>query len=605
MRTFVQLPPDPGDTARARELREQFHDYVLRTANASLDDVVIVEPNAALAEVLLRVWDDWPSVMWVWACVTELEEETAPKGEVDFWKAEGDGPIYASMMPDRHAVERRFPTDRVQQVRVPVLRLPELLDQRPDKRSRVTIAVDAGSRAMNLPIVEPMSDVDALILTWGSDATSQGLAARLREEGRRAGLVPAGRAFGPAGVSALQVRTRRAADRLRVAGEQVRVRAGESLVAVRDRGLGPSRRAQVLQPVRVALRGDRSRRDILDRTPGQPIRQPPLRDVEAFIASDPESGRQCGGSPRPTLSAPPRDDPGPIVRECFERHGVWPISFSYPREPRPLQDPGRHVAAITPGIPYSFDDENAYLSSYADAAWGVTHRKAGWDCFRHVEILASGASPLMIDADLIPRFSMTHYPKTAMGELAAGYRRVPGAEPDQGTRQALREYFHQHLSSRAMAGYVLATAGLAELGRVLFVDEVLPQQVDYQSVMTLIGLKQILGARCHVLAPVDYIYEDTTMDTTTLFGRGFGFTRTVPRHLMSTTETDGPKRLSDFDAIIVGSVARNEQRAHDFLGKAPADRTIWIHGEDLPPTVDEVARYRRAGVHIFVRSIHA
>ena len=54
----------------------------------------------------------------------------------------------------------------------------------------------------------------------------------------------------------------------------------------------------------------------------------------------------------------------------------------------------------------------------------------------------------------------------------------------------------------------------------------------------------------------------------------------------------------------MGSVTRNGNLADCLLERFPAERTIWIHGEDLPPTVDEVARHRRFRVHMFVRSIH-
>jgi hypothetical protein len=266
--------------------------------------------------------------------------------------------------------------------------------------------------------------------------------------------------------------------------------------------------------------------------------------------------------------------------------------------------PGRIVAPITPGIPYSFTDEEAYRATYADAIWGVTHRKAGWDCFRHMEILGAGATPLMLDAARIPRFAMTHYPKTALARLSEYQQKEPGAIPDLATRQALRDYASTYLTSKAMARYLLHAAGIGDADSVLFVDQVLPHQVDYQSVLTLVGLKQLMGRRCHVLHPVGYIYTDTKVATTDLFGRGFGFTRTLDREVESDTERGRTRPLADYDAIVVGSIARNEELATGLLTDFPAERTIWIHGEDLPPSVIEVATYRRHGVHAFVRAIH-
>ena len=140
---------------------------------------------------------------------------------------------------------------------------------------------------------------------------------------------------------------------------------------------------------------------------------------------------------------------------------------------------------------------------------------------------------------------------------------------------------------------------------MLFVDERLPHHADYQSVLTLIGLKQVLGSNCHVLHPVDYIYDDTKSDTSHLYGRGFGYTRSVAGSARSASEVSGVNELPEtFDAIVVGSITRNLDLAIKMLVKSKPERTIWIHGEDLPPTMDEVSQYRRSKVHMFVRAIH-
>jgi hypothetical protein len=297
-----------------------------------------------------------------------------------------------------------------------------------------------------------------------------------------------------------------------------------------------------------------------------------------------------------------------LSRECHERHGVWPLSFSYPGPPLPLvNDPQDLVSPITPGLPYSFTSEAEYLATYAKAYWGLTHRKAGWDCFRHVEIMASGAVPWMLDAAQIPRYSMVHYPKVGM-VAAARALRSGGRRPDQATRQAFRRHLETHLTSRAMARYVLDAAGLSDARSVLFVDERLPHHADYLSVLTLIGLKHLLGRDCRVMYPVDYIYDDTDIDVSTLYGRGFGYTRVVPTSARTDYEHHGAMwseaAFAEVDAVVVGSVTRNRELAQELLKRFPADRTLWTHGEDLPPTVNEVADYRRFKVHTFVRSIH-
>jgi hypothetical protein len=153
-------------------------------------------------------------------------------------------------------------------------------------------------------------------------------------------------------------------------------------------------------------------------------------------------------------------------------------------------------------------------------------------------------------------------------------------------------------------------SGLENAQRVLFVDEQLPHQADYQSALSLIGLKQIYGSNCDVLFPVDYLYEDTERDTAALYGRGFGYTKVLPSDMRGILERDAVNTytkdsidLNAYDALVVGSISRNQELAQQLLEKFPAERTIWIHGEDGSPSIEETAQLRRSGAKVFVRAI--
>jgi hypothetical protein len=84
------------------------------------------------------------------------------------------------------------------------------------------------------------------------------------------------------------------------------------------------------------------------------------------------------------------------------------IAFSYPDEkilpedarpakaglfPRHIVDP--EVRARVPGASaaYAFDSEAAYHADLRQARFGITTKRAGWDCLRHYEIAANGAVP--------------------------------------------------------------------------------------------------------------------------------------------------------------------------------------------------------------------
>lgn len=309
------------------------------------------------------------------------------------------------------------------------------------------------------------------------------------------------------------------------------------------------------------------------------------------------------------LAFPTKDDILSESIECYRIHGVYPLSFSYPAEIPPMVWPKlRSTGSIIPGVPYSFANNADYLENYASSYYAVTHRKSGWDCFRHLEIIFAGALPLMIDIHGVPRFSMTHYPKAALAELLARSQ-DESSRPDRRTYAELREYSVESLTSAAMARTFLGLSGLDRVQNVLFVDENLAERPDYLSVMSLIGLKQVLGSRCDVLRSVPYVYDDWTGARSMLYGRGFGYTGVLPSSSRSEFERRRPNRkmerlhLDSYDAIIVDSISRNSTVARRMLEWFPASRTVWIHGEDHPPSHSQMMHLRQSGAHVFVRQV--
>ena len=314
------------------------------------------------------------------------------------------------------------------------------------------------------------------------------------------------------------------------------------------------------------------------------------------------------------VALPKHNNQFALAAECFERFGVKPISFSFPESLSSIPIPSlQPISPVVPGHAYSYESPQEYSRQYSESALALTHRKAGWDCFRHVEILAAGSVPLMLDSEQIPKYSMIHYPKSALVQVNELTRALCGT-PDQATRTAFHNYFKHNLTTKAMANYLLKSAGLQGAENVLFVDQALPQMADYQSVLTLIGLKELLGKACHVAFPVDYIYNDWNESPLRLYGRGFGYSRSVEANKRSQGEVSQSvaqrpasferSSLNKFDALIVGSIARNSDLAFELLNHFPAEKTIWIHGEDTPPNRTNLTLIRESGTHCFIRSIN-
>jgi hypothetical protein len=312
---------------------------------------------------------------------------------------------------------------------------------------------------------------------------------------------------------------------------------------------------------------------------------------------------------------PSSDDIWLDAVQAYEAAGVWPISFSYPRPLSALSSSGSSSSSssstmcpVFPGHRYAFTNEADYISNYGSFSFALTHKKGGWDCFRHLEIIYAGAVPFMPDASLIPEFTMVHYPKTFLAEVAAGLRHSRVVVMPQDS-QELARYFNYNLTSAAMARYVLRAAAIDNDAKVLFIDAAAVSMPDYQSVFTLIGLKQTLGKRVSVAFPLDYLYEDWAGDAAALYGRGFGYSRVLETKLKNRNEISGDvldlsaASLATFDAVVVGSVTRNAALAEQLLARFPASKTIWIHGEDKGPSAYDIATFRAKGITAFVREM--
>lgn len=100
--------------------------------------------------------------------------------------------------------------------------------------------------------------------------------------------------------------------------------------------------------------------------------------------------------------------------------GDWikPINFALPEEKIgtvPMEK-SREMAFIDPRdrSTYVYGTEAEYFADYGRSRFGVTIKKAGWDCLRHYEILANGCVPYFMDLMLCPPGTMTELPKALL-----------------------------------------------------------------------------------------------------------------------------------------------------------------------------------------------
>jgi hypothetical protein len=272
---------------------------------------------------------------------------------------------------------------------------------------------------------------------------------------------------------------------------------------------------------------------------------------------------------------------------------IYPISFSIPERYIVNEVPKKtkNFATIVPGnvSTYVFSTQDEYYADYQTSLFGITHKKAGWDCMRHYEILANGCIPWMTDLDDCPKSTMTHFPKDLVKEAM-------GSKNPESYIPKLLDYTRKHLTTKAMAQYIFTTLNVPNPNRVLFLSgDAYP---DYQRCLTLTGMKELLGKNCVDDISVPHIYDDYG-DVSKLYGKGFSYTKIVP------AEFKTPEISGKFDFIIYGSVHRGMPYWENINNMYDPSQIILICGADSCHHDYCFAKmYANRGYQCFVRELN-
>jgi len=115
----------------------------------------------------------------------------------------------------------------------------------------------------------------------------------------------------------------------------------------------------------------------------------------------------------------------------------------------------QEYGSIIPGQDgYKFDIEQEYYDDYNKSYFGVTMKKAGWDCMRHYEILANNCIPYFTDLEDCPKQTLTNLPK----ELLLEAKKLANNFEEQKYFSILEELFDytkNNLTTKKLAQYIL------------------------------------------------------------------------------------------------------------------------------------------------------
>jgi hypothetical protein len=147
-------------------------------------------------------------------------------------------------------------------------------------------------------------------------------------------------------------------------------------------------------------------------------------------------------------------------RELITDHSnLLPITFGIPTSKLAIPNKNKiqEYATCIPGQPetYIFKEEQPYYEDYQKSYYGVTTKKAGWDCMRHYEILGNYCMPYFVGLENCPKNTLANLPK----ELLLEGRELANNFDSQKYFIILDEIFNytkENLTTKNIANYILS-----------------------------------------------------------------------------------------------------------------------------------------------------
>jgi len=147
-------------------------------------------------------------------------------------------------------------------------------------------------------------------------------------------------------------------------------------------------------------------------------------------------------------------------RELIIDHpNLLPITFGIPTSKLTIPNKNKiqEYATCIPGQPetYIFKNEQSYYEDYQKSFYGVTMKKAGWDCMRHYEILGNYCMPYFIGLEDCPKNTLANLPK----ELLLEGRELANNFDSQKyfiILDELFDYTKNNLTTKNIANYILS-----------------------------------------------------------------------------------------------------------------------------------------------------
>jgi hypothetical protein len=340
-----------------------------------------------------------------------------------------------------------------------------------------------------------------------------------------------------------------------------------------------------------------------------------------------------------------------------ETVNIHPIGFSLPEEnvvsqvPPKIKSFGRVIPGITSTY-YHLYNESLYYEDMRKSLFVLTYKKGGWDCLRHYEIIAAGSLPLFPDISDCPSHSLTLHPKSLYqlflkqpgleltghrtGQMTYQFDKMEmnlslfDSELYSATVSAMLQYFHNVLSTKAIAKYLLDTMCRYSQGKL---KKKLPTKIlylthqdhdmdkgDYATDLILHGLIKLLGEQPIVtdFPSRDCLYKTSIEFNETsylnrrlkLYGSGFSWGLKIDHFskeiLRNQKQIETMITNHEYDLIILGSGHRDGWASRlwywDLICKYYHPLEVgFIDGADYHLKKKILEKYSQCAGHLFSR----
>jgi hypothetical protein len=157
------------------------------------------------------------------------------------------------------------------------------------------------------------------------------------------------------------------------------------------------------------------------------------------------------------ISIHPLSNKHPYFKRELNSDKFIPIHFAIPESKitQTFLNKTQEYGSIIPGQDgYKFNIEQEYYDDYNKSYYGVTMKKAGWDCMRHYEILANHCVPYFLDLESCPKQTLTNLPKELLIEAKELSLNFDQSKYDIILNE-LFNYTKNNLTTKHLAKYIL------------------------------------------------------------------------------------------------------------------------------------------------------